>query len=105
MNSYPTDRLISGAIVGTVVTAVIILIMAYINIAPEQLSGAVSRVAISMLIASCALLPRPLLLRTVLRERRDPLLLDEDMNMLLLGRVVGMIGGLLFGITLAAELL
>jgi hypothetical protein len=41
----------------------------------------------------------------LLREKRDPNLLDEDLNLLLLGRVLGLIGGIIFGISLASEIL
>jgi hypothetical protein len=41
----------------------------------------------------------------VLRERRDPTWLDEDLNLLLVGRALGIIGGLVFGISLASEIL
>ncbi|MBB6317290.1 hypothetical protein [Paraburkholderia tropica] len=51
------------------------------------------------------LFPRPILHRTLLRERRDPGLLDEDLNLLLVGRALGLVGGIIFGISLASEIL
>lgn len=105
MNGYPTDRLVSGVIVGGLVTACIILLMLYLNIPQEQYFSAIGQLAMATVVAACSLFVRPLLLKTVLSARRDPLLLDEDLNMTLLGRAMGILGGLLIGVTLAMELL
>jgi hypothetical protein len=40
-----------------------------------------------------------------LRERRSEFILDEDLNAMLLGRAIGVIGGLALGVTVATEML
>jgi hypothetical protein len=105
MHGHPVDRLVAGAIVGALVTTVLVLLLVWLDIPPEKRVGPAIRLAVPMLISACALLIRPLLHKTVLRERRDPLMLDEDLNQLLIGRVLGVVGGFFFGITLATQIL
>jgi hypothetical protein len=105
MHGHPVDRLVAGAIVGALVTTVIVLLFVWLDIPPEKLVGAAVRLAVPLVISACALLIRPLLFRTLLSKRRDPMMLDEDLNQLLVGRALGVVGGFFFGITLATQLL
>ncbi|CAG9273134.1 conserved membrane hypothetical protein [Paraburkholderia unamae] len=105
MHGHPVDRLVAGAIVGALVTAILVLLLVWLDIPPEKQVGLAVRLAVPVLISACALLIRPLLFKTVLRERRDPLMLEEDLNQLLVGRALGVVGGFFFGVTLATQLL
>lgn len=105
MHGHPVDRLVTGAIVGALVTTLLVLLLVWLDIPPEKLVSLPLRLALPVVIAACALLIRPLLHKTVLRNRRDPLMLDEDLNQLLVGRALGVVGGFFFGITLATQLL
>ncbi|WP_143325930.1 hypothetical protein [Paraburkholderia ribeironis] len=65
----------------------------------------VAQAVAPIVVAAAILLTGPLLFRTVLRSRRDQLLLDEDLNALSMRRTPGLIGGFLIGITFCAEIL
>jgi hypothetical protein len=105
MHGHPVDRLVAGAIVGALVTTVIVLLFVWLDIPPERQVNLAIRLAVPFLISVCALLTRPLLHKTLLKKRRDPLLLEEDLNQLLVGRALGVVGGFFFGITLVTQLL
>lgn len=105
MHGHPVDRLVAGAIIGALVTTSLVLLLVWLDIPSEKQVSLAIRLAVPVLISACALLVRPLLFKTVLRARRDPLLLDEDLNQLLVGRTLGVVGGFFFGITLATQLL
>jgi ABC-type enterobactin transport system permease subunit len=105
MNGYPTDRLVAGSIVGGIVTAFAVVLLTWLDFPAEHHFNVYIRLAVPVLLSACVLFPRPLLMRTVLHKRRDPTLLDEDLNHVLLGRALGLVGGLFIGITLAAEIL
>ncbi|WP_321886068.1 hypothetical protein [Paraburkholderia bannensis] len=105
MHGHPTDKLVAGSIVGGILTALLVVLMVWLDFPSDRHYSAAVRLAVPALISACLLFPRPLLHRTVLREKRDPNLLDEDLNLLLLGRVLGLIGGIIFGISLASEIL
>jgi hypothetical protein len=105
MHGYPTDKLVAGAIVGGVFTALLVVLLVWLDFPSDRHCSAAIRLAVPALISACVLFPRPVLHRTVLRERRDPTWLDEDLNLLLVGRALGIIGGLVFGISLASEIL
>ncbi|WP_322010734.1 hypothetical protein [Paraburkholderia sp. J12] len=105
LHGHPTDRLVSGAIVGAIVTTAVLLLLIWLDIPPEKHVDLALRLALPVLISACAVLGRPLLLKTVLRSRRDPLMLEEDLNSLLVGRAVGVVGGFFFGVTLATQIL
>ncbi|WP_052420949.1 hypothetical protein [Paraburkholderia ferrariae] len=105
LHGHSTDRLVSGALAGAIVTAFALLLLIWLDIPPEKHVGTALRLAVPLLISACAVLARPLLLKTVLRSRRDPLMLDEDLNSLLVGRALGVVAGFFFGVTLATEIL
>ena len=105
MDTHSTDKLIGGALAGAIVTAVVVVILRYFGIPSGRYDNVVAQAVAPIVVAAFILLTRPLLLRTVLHSRRDPLLLDEDLNAILIGRTLGLIGGLFIGITLCAEIL
>ena len=105
MHGHPVDRLVAGAIVGALVTTLLVLLLVWLDIPPEKHVSLAIRLTVPVVIAACALLIRPLLLKTVLRDRRDPLMLDDDLNQLLVGRTLGVVGGFFFGVTLATQIL
>ena len=105
MDTHSTDKLIGGALAGAIVTAAVIVIFRYFGIPSGRYDNVVAQAVAPIVVAAFILFIRPLLLRTVLRSRRDPLLLDEDLNVILMGRTLGLIGGFFIGITLCAEIL
>lgn len=105
MHGHPTDRLVAGSIVGAIFTAVLVLLLIWLDIPPEKKFSLALRLALPVAIAAVALLFRPLLLKTVWRDRRDPTMLEEDINLLLIGRMLGVVGGFFFGVTLVTQLL
>jgi hypothetical protein len=105
MHQNPTDRLVAGVLLGGLVTAVIVVALIWLGIPSDQHASMAARLALPVGIAAAILFPGPLLKRTVLRARRDVFLLDEDLNAMLLGRAVGVAGGLAIGVTLATQLL
>ncbi len=96
---HPVDKLISGLLLATAITMVALfgLTFAPVQALTEGARHAIAGLAISALIV----FPRPLLLRTVWREKRSPFLLDEDLNNMLLGRAIGLVLGLVFAVWLA----
>ncbi|APA87431.2 hypothetical protein BJG93_18165 [Paraburkholderia sprentiae WSM5005] len=61
--------------------------------------GFALRLALKAVASACLLLPRPLLLKTVLRSRRSVFTRDEHVRAMLMGRVVGLVGGIWVGAT------
>jgi hypothetical protein len=105
MHGHPTDKLVAGTIFGGILTALLVVLMVWLDFPSDRHYSAVVRLSVPALISACVLFPRPILHRTILREKRDPSLLDEDLNLLLVGRALGLIGGIIFGISLASEIL
>ncbi|WP_322103940.1 hypothetical protein [Paraburkholderia sp. J41] len=105
MHGHPTDRLVAGSIVGAIFTAALVLVLIWLDIPPEKKVSLAIRLAVPVVISAVVLLFRPLLLKTIWRDRRDPTLLDEDLNLLLVGRALGVVGGFFFGVTLVTQLL
>jgi hypothetical protein len=105
MNGHSTDRLVAGSIAGGIVTASAVVLLNWLDFPSDRHFNGFVRLAVPALLSACALFPRPLLLRTVLRDRRDPMLLDDDLNHTLIGRALGLVGGVFIGITLATEML
>ncbi|WP_157648323.1 hypothetical protein [Burkholderia ubonensis] len=104
MDTHSSDKLIGGALMGTIVTAAVVVVLRYLGIPSGRYENVVTQITMPIVVAGCILLPRPLLLRTVLRSRRDPLLLNEDLNATLTGRSLGIVGGLFIGITLCVQI-
>jgi hypothetical protein len=104
MQKYSTDYLISGALIGAIVTAALIVVFSFSAISSGFFATNIAKIAASAGISACLILIRPILLKTMLSSRRSPFLLKEDLDSMIFGRAVGMICGVLIGITLFVEL-
>lgn len=105
MNGHPSDRLVTGVLGGALLTTIFVVAMLYLGIPGEQHANMAMRLGAPAALSCALLFPVPLLHRTVLRERRSEFILDEDLNATLLGRLIGVIGGIALGVTLATEML
>ncbi|MBP0593717.1 hypothetical protein J8I87_29325 [Paraburkholderia sp. LEh10] len=105
MDGHPSDRLVAGVLLGALVTASLVIGLLYLGIPAGRHANMAARLGLPVGLSCALLFPMPLLHRTLLRERRSQFVLDEDLNAVLLGRVIGVIGGVALGVTLATELL
>lgn len=105
MHGHPTDKLVAGAVIGGILTAALVVLLVWLDFPSDRRYGAAVRLSVPAALSAMLLFPRPILHRTLLRDRRDPGLLDEDLNLLLVGRALGLVGGIIFGISLASEIL
>jgi|ERR1700722_3441275 hypothetical protein len=89
-----------GVFFGTFVTAVIMLLLGYAGTFVPLLARLHSfvQILISVVVAVVVLITRPLLLKTVWSDRRDPFLLDQDVNAMIQGRAIGIIFGIIVAI-------
>ncbi|QCP52582.1 hypothetical protein FAZ95_25835 [Trinickia violacea] len=104
MDTHSTGKLFGGALIGAIVTAAAEVIFGCLGIPSGPYAHAAIQGAAPIAVAACVLFPRPILLRTVLRSRRDPLLFDEDLNAMLIGRAFGMVVGFPIGIALCSKI-
>ncbi|WP_233862530.1 hypothetical protein [Paraburkholderia adhaesiva] len=104
MFNNSTDRLVSGAITGALLTAAIVILAIWLDFPSRRYADSFVRLAVPVMISAAVLFPRPLLLRTIWNGRRQPWVLDEDLDQLMRGRTVGLIGGVLIGITMAGQM-
>ncbi|MEX3931991.1 hypothetical protein AB4Y32_09285 [Paraburkholderia phymatum] len=105
MNGHSSDRLVAGVLLGAFVTSAFVIGMLYLGIPSGRHAHMAMRLGLPVALSCALLFPVPLLHRTVLRDRRSLFVLDEDLNALLLGRAIGVMGGIALGVTLATELL
>jgi hypothetical protein len=100
------DRFVAGLFVGAGVAWLISLVTGYYAsfLPPWATAHPLTYLALQM-IAAAGVIVRPCLLRTVLADRRNPFLLNEDLEAMILGRAVGAVAGLLLGVALNAQLL
>jgi len=104
MNPYPTDQLVSGMLKAALLTAALVFVSVYFGASLDaHYINRFFELGVPVLVSALILFPRPLLLRTLLRAKRDPFLLDEDLNLLLVGLAVGLVGGIFIGVTLCTE--
>jgi hypothetical protein len=99
----PTNHLVASTLLAGLTTAMIVSCFRYFDIPSGHLANTATQILVPIVVAAALLLTRPLLLRTLLRDRRSPFLLDEDLNAMLIGRALGLIGGACIGITLYTE--
>jgi hypothetical protein len=105
VDGHSSDRLVAGVLTGALLTTVFVVGMLYLGIPAEHHANMPMRLGLPVALSCLLLFPMPLMRRTVLRERRSQFVLDEDLNAMLLGRVIGVIGGVVLGVTLATEML
>jgi hypothetical protein len=89
-----------GVFFGILVTAAILLSLGYaVTLLPALAPlNSLAQILISVVAAVLVLITRPLLLKTVWSGRRDPFLLDQDVNAIIQGRAVGIIFGIIVAI-------
>jgi hypothetical protein len=89
-----------GLFFGAFVAAVIMLLLGYTGTLVPALARLHSfeQMLLSGVVAIVILITRPLLLKTVWSDRRDPFLLDQDVNAIIQGRSIGIIFGIIAAI-------
>lgn len=103
-NLDEASRVIAGVLLGGLTSAILTGCFIYLDIPYAQFVDGVMRILLPVFVSACVLLTRPLLLRTILRARRSPFLLDRDLNAILTGRIVGLILGACLAIALYPSL-
>ncbi len=93
---HPVDHLFSGIFLAAGVTLVVMLLLAQVPFGDLDESRGV-HVLLAVVIAACIVLPRILLMRTIWRGR-DPFILEDELNNMLIGRGIGLIGGAIAGV-------
>jgi len=98
---HPVDRLFGGIFLAVVVTVVVMVLLASLPL--EDLGvGRIAHVLAGVAIAACIVLPRPLLKRTVWHGR-DPFVLDDELDNMLIGRGIGVVCGAAAGVFVLAQ--
>lgn len=89
-----------GVFFGTFVAAAVALLLGYAGTFVPALARLHSfeQILVSGAIAIVILTTRPLLLKTVWSDRRDPFLLDQDVNAIIQGRAIGIIFGIIVAV-------
>lgn len=101
---YSADRFSAGVLLGALVGWLASAGVDYLKLHLSFGKGFDSRLAIEVVVSACLLLPRPLLMKTVLRSRRNLFMRDADVNAMLKGRVMGIAGGIWLGATVNSVL-
>ena len=92
---HPVDRLFGSLFYSLFVALVTIFVFCQLSSAVHADMSDLTRIAIPLAISACVVFPRPLLLRTVLRSRQSPFVSDSHLNNMLVGRALGLAGGLI----------
>lgn len=102
--TYAGNSFLRGALLGALVGWFACTAVDHWAIASfvEQSLGV--RLVIEAAASASLVLPRPLLLKTIFRLRRSVFIADEDVQAMLRGRVVGVIGGIWLGLTINSVL-
>lgn len=98
MHRHPVDRLFAGLFLTVAVTVTAIVALSLLPFAGFDDGFSLRPVIAGAIVAACVVFPRTLLLRTVWRKRRSPFLLDDVLNNMLIGRAIGLIGGVIAGV-------
>jgi hypothetical protein len=88
---HPADYLLAGILIGGYPALIITWCVLWGTARWSWLSHVLSWqcAIVAFILTALVTLWRPLMLRTVLRERRDPFIFDVDLNQALLGRSIG----------------
>lgn len=98
---HPVDRLFGGIFLTLVVTVGVLVLLALLPL--DSLGvGRVGHMLAGMAISACIVFPRPLLKRT-LWHGRDPFVLDDELDNMLIGRGIGLIGGAAAGLFVLSQ--
>lgn len=104
-STYPADRFSAGILFGAFVGWFASAGVDYWGLPSSLERGLGLRLAIEAAASACLVLPRPLLLKTVFRSRRSVFVQDEDVRAMLLGRVLGVPGGIWAGMLINSVIL
>ncbi|NKJ46262.1 hypothetical protein CIC12_05790 [Burkholderia sp. SG-MS1] len=97
---YSVDRFVAGLLFGAFIAWFASVAMDHWVLSSPVGQGRGLRLVIEAVVSACLVLPRPLLLKTVLRSRRSVFIQDEDVRAMLRGRVVGILSGVWVGATI-----
>lgn len=89
---HPIDRLFAGIILTVLLTVTLTVLLSAVPLAQLNEGRSVWHVALGVGIAACVMLPRTVLMRTIWRKYY-PFILDDEINNMLLGRVIGLVFG------------
>lgn len=103
-STYSAERFFASVLLGTLVGWLASAGVDYWGLRLSMRTGFDLRLAIEVAVSACLILPRPLLLKTVFRSRRNLFLRDVDVNAMLKGRVVGIASGIWLGATVNSVL-
>lgn len=101
---YSADRFLASVLLGAIVGWLASAGVDYLRLQLSIGKGFDSRLAIEVAVSACLLMPRPLLMKTVFRSRRNLFMRDVDVNAMLKGRVLGIAGGIWVGATVNSVL-
>lgn len=93
---HPVDRLFGGIFLTVGVTVLVLVLLALLPL-DSIVEGRVALVLTGVALSACIVFPRPLLKRT-LWHGRDPFLLDDELDNMLIGRGIGLVCGAAAGL-------
>ncbi|MFM0340953.1 hypothetical protein [Paraburkholderia fungorum] len=92
---HPVDKMFGGLFLTSLITLAILMVLPALPVPALNGTLGIRQLLIGMSIAVGIVFPRPVLLRTLLRARRSPFLLDQDIDSMLIGRVMGLVFGVI----------
>ncbi|WP_066740587.1 hypothetical protein [Cupriavidus sp. D384] len=93
---HPVDCLFGGIFLSVIVTVLVMVLLALLPL--DALGeGRLTYVLAGMGVSACIVFPRPLLKRT-LWHGRDPFVLDDELDNMLIGRGIGLVCGAAAGV-------
>jgi hypothetical protein len=95
MFGHSVDKMFGGLFFTAIITLTILMVIPALPAPALNGNLGARQILIGVGAAVCIVFPRPLLLRTLLRDRRSPFLLDQDIDSMLIGRAMGLV----FGVT------
>lgn len=98
---HPVDRLFGGIFLAVIVTVTAMVLLALLPLDALGV-GRIAHVLTGVAVAACIVIPRPLLKRTVWHGR-DPFVLDDELDNMLIGRGIGLVCGAAAGVFVLAQ--
>lgn len=99
---HPVDRLVGGIFFAVIVTLAVMVGLALLPFGNLDEARSL-HVGLGIALSACIVLPRPLLMRSIWRGR-DPFILDDEVDNMLIGRVIGIVCGAAAGVFVLATL-
>ncbi|RZT28822.1 hypothetical protein [Cupriavidus agavae] len=93
---HPVDRLFGGIFLAVLVTTTVMVLLTLVP-AGNLDEARLLHVGLAVGISACILLPSPVLKRTIWHGR-DPFVLDEELNNMIIGRTIGLAVGVAAGV-------